>query len=200
MAISPDKLIDRKAFFKEGPRALLRAFAEGAREERIVEQTSAVPYLRPPGAALENEFLELCCGVGSCAEVCPANAIKLVPRKDDPGRYTPIIEPSEAACVLCDELACMAACQSGALTQIPRREIRIGLARVEASACWSWAGIDPGCNYCADRCPVGSDAIRIEKSASGHGPVVTDNCVGCGVCEYFCPAHPAAIQVMKVEI
>lgn len=200
MATSPEKPINRKAFFKEGPRALLRAFAEGAREERTDEKPSAAPRLRPPGAAPEKEFLELCCGVGSCAEVCPADAIKLVPRRDDPVRYAPTIEPSEAACVLCDELACIAACPSGALTQIPRREIRIGVARVDAARCMSWARIDPSCDYCADRCPVGRDAIVFEKRGESRGPVVKQGCTGCGVCEYYCPTGPAAIRVMEVDI
>jgi MauM/NapG family ferredoxin protein len=198
MATTPERQINRKTFFKEAPRAFLRAFAEGAAPERQAADGEPVPRLRPPGAAPEAEFLELCCGVAACAEACPADAIQIRPIEGEPDRAAPLIVPAEAACILCDELDCMSACPSGALTPVPRGEVRIGLARVDAGRCLSWAGIDPGCNYCADRCPAGREAIRIDKNDAGHGPVVESACTGCGVCEYYCPASPAAIRVFEI--
>jgi ferredoxin-type protein NapG len=93
----------------------------------------------------------------------------------------------------------MAACPSGALTPVPRGEIRIGRARIDPEVCLVWAGIDPGCDYCADRCPLGAEAISMVKNERGKGPAVKDGCVGCGVCEFYCPAGPAAIHVRTLE-
>lgn len=193
-----EKRIDRKTFLKEGPKVFLRAFAQGAREESTHDSPVQHFELRPPGAASGEEFLELCCGVGACAEVCPADAIQLHPRKDDPERLAPVIVPHEAACVVCDDLACMTACPSGALRPVSREEIRIGRARIRSDECLAWAGIDPGCNYCVDRCPLGTSAIVMKRKEEARGPVVQNGCIGCGVCEFYCPVSPSAIRVFEI--
>ena len=197
--MTDEKKIDRKTFLKDAPKVFLRAFAEGARGERAPAPKVSLPALRPPGAAEGEEFLELCCGTGACAEACPADAIQIRPLEEDPGRSAPVIVPAEAACVVCEELACMAACPSGALTPVPREEIRIGRAHVNTDECLVWAGIDLGCDYCVDRCPLGAVAISMVKIERGRGPVVKNGCVGCGVCEFYCPAGPAAIRVFEID-
>ncbi|MDE0333149.1 MAG: 4Fe-4S dicluster domain-containing protein [Nitrospinae bacterium] len=183
---------DRRAFLRKGPFAFIQAVLT---ESRAGGADTPRPPLRPPGAAPEEEFLELCCGVGACAEVCPAEAIRLVPGEGDSGVLHPIIVPQEAACIVCEDLACMKACPSGALTLVSREEIRIGRAQVNPDRCLAWSGTDPGCDYCVDRCPLGKQAIRLERAGPVRGPVVDKGCVGCGVCEYFCPAQPSAIRV-----
>ena len=183
---------DRRTFLRKGPFAFLEAVLSSSRADSADPPR---PPLRPPGAAPEEEFLDLCCGVGACAEVCPAEAIKLVSRADDSGALHPVIVPQEAACIVCEDLACMKACPSGALSLVSREEIRIGLAQVSPDRCLAWSGTDPGCDYCVDRCPLGAQAIRFERAGPVRGPVVEKGCVGCGVCEYFCPTQPSAIRV-----
>lgn len=197
LVVAKEKQMNRKTFFKEGPLVFLRAFAQGAQEDRQPNARGSIPQLRPPGAAEEDIFLDLCCGTGACVEVCPADAIQLRPRKDDSGRTTPVIVPREAACVLCEDLACMKACPTGALSPIEREKIRVGIARVDSEACLAWQGIDPGCDYCVTRCPVGREAIAMEREGNRHGPAVKGACVGCGVCEFFCPTHPVAICIYE---
>jgi len=192
-----EKSMDRKTFLREAPLLFLRALAAGVREQRRPDPKPSLPLLRPPGAAPEEEFLSLCCGIGACAESCPVDAIQLRPRADDPTARAPIIVPNDAACVVCEELACMNACPSGALTPVLREAIRIGHARVDVETCLAWAGIDQNCDYCVDRCPLGAAAIDMEKTVHGKGPLVKEGCIGCGVCEYFCPAQPAAIRVFE---
>ena len=56
------------------------------------------------------------------------------------------------------------------------------------------------CDLCVRQCPI-EGAISL-KSAEGlpndkaKTPVVTDKCVGCGVCEMICPTEPAAIRIV----
>ncbi|MFQ5682211.1 MAG: 4Fe-4S dicluster domain-containing protein [Candidatus Binatia bacterium] len=194
-----EKPIDRKTFLRKAPLAIARAFAQAVREAHPTIPKSSLPLLRPPGGAAKETFLDLCCGTGACADVCPAKAIQLRPREDTPSLRAPVIIPNEAACVVCDELACMSACPSGALVPVPREKIRIGFARVNTETCVAWTGTDPGCNYCVARCPLGTPAISIDKKADGKGPVVKDACIGCGVCEYYCPTQPPAIRVLARE-
>ncbi len=196
-----EKNIGRKDFFKEGPLSLLRAFMVAAREEppKRTPRREDLPLLRPPGAAPESEFLSLCEGGGACADVCPANAILLISRKDEPGRDAPMLEPSVAACVLCDDLACMKACPSGALKPLEREMIRIGIAKIDLEECFAWSGLDEFCDYCVERCPIGEAAIRMETREDKRGPVMGESCVGCGVCEFHCPDYPAAIRVFELS-
>ena len=53
------------------------------------------------------------------------------------------------------------------------------------------------CQICVDKCPLGVAALDI---ASPGGPVVVKAaCVGCGVCEMYCPTQPKAIVVETLE-
>ena len=48
------------------------------------------------------------------------------------------------------------------------------------------------CGACARHCPAA--AIRMVQNEAGHMiPAVDENfCIGCGTCEYYCPARPFA--------
>ena len=148
--------------------------------------------LRPPGALPEGEFIERCYRCGNCVDVCPAHAIKVTTGENAESVGTPYIEPSGGACVVCDDLACMKACPSGALGLVEDpAAIRMGMARVDAGVCVRSRGED--CRICVDRCPFGHDAIDI--SDGGEVSVVSDGCVGCGTCEFYCPTAPKAIVI-----
>ena len=195
-----DKQIDRKAFFKEGPLSFMRSFMQGMQqgETSIQRSTLEGPVLRPPGAALEADFLDLCTGSAQCALACPADAILMLPREDGSGLEAPRIIPVDGACVVCDDLSCMKVCPTGALTLVPREEIRVGLAKVNHETCFSWNKLDEECNYCVTRCPIGESAIRIEEREDGKGPVIGEACVGCGSCEQHCPEYPGAVRVFPI--
>lgn len=54
------------------------------------------------------------------------------------------------------------------------------------------------CDLCVKECPI-QEAIFLQVTEVNGlkvgKPVVTDKCVGCGLCEMICPAEPAAIEV-----
>lgn len=166
-----------------------------------VEQRFNLPaprlLLRPPGALPEESFLETCYRCGNCAEVCPADAIKLHPggRGDDAAQAgTPVIDANEAACVVCDDIACTKACPSGALFELTMpAEIHMGLAVVDHRLCVRSHGQD--CRECVDKCPIGETAIALTGRKKQTLEVFSDGCVGCGVCQLYCPTQPKAIVV-----
>lgn len=148
--------------------------------------------LRPPGAQPEREFLATCYRCGNCVDVCPAKAIRTMSTDDSTVRGTPYIDPDLAACVVCDELACVKACPSGALKPVAKgADIRMGLAKVNHSVCIRSRG--ESCRLCVEKCPLGEDAIQI--AAAGRVEVRSPGCVGCGVCQFYCPTAPKAITI-----
>jgi ferredoxin-type protein NapG len=198
---------DRRKFFAAGVARILRPVADAIERRWPLPVQRTV--LRPPGALPEIDFLKTCYRCGACMEACPAQCIHPTSSDDENLRGTPYIDPDIGACVVCDELACMKACPSGALQLVEAFAIRMGLARVRHDVCVRSSGED--CRICVDRCPLGETAIRIDgggrvavidpedggdeprRSSAGRG------CVGCGVCQHYCPTTPKAIVVHPRE-
>jgi Pyruvate/2-oxoacid:ferredoxin oxidoreductase delta subunit len=49
------------------------------------------------------------------------------------------------------------------------------------------------CTICIDHCPLGSEAIELRDN---NVHVKEHGCVGCGVCQYYCPTYPKSIVVI----
>jgi ferredoxin-type protein NapG len=152
----------------------------------------------------EAQFLDTCHRCGRCAEACPAKAIALSDSSDPRVSGTPYVDPDRQACVICDELACMKVCPSGALTLVDRFAIRMGLAVVDHDTCVRSKG-EP-CTICIDKCPIAAVAIRLDETGrvqvidpgSANGPgAISQGCTGCGVCQQYCPTgSEKAIRVV----
>lgn len=192
---------DRRKFFAAGLGRLLRPLADYIEQRLPIPLPVVRDVLRPPGALPEPDFLNTCYRCGACADSCPAKCIQLSLVADDERRGTPFIDPDIAACVICDDLACMKACPSGALKLVDRFDIRIGLAAVRHDLCVRSRGEE--CRVCVERCPLGETAIRVD--ASGRIEVVNPSnaagrgCVGCGICQHYCPTMPKAIITKVVH-
>jgi ferredoxin-type protein NapG len=208
--MSDDRPLDRRRFFRMGLRELLKPLANAAepieralRElESLDKAISATPgtpgsrslpiFLRPPGALDEQAFREQCSRCGICVSVCPADAIKI----DSTGAIAngaPYIVAAEAPCVACDGLHCMQNCPSGALRFTPLVDIDIGTAEWKSQFC-TRTTIGDDCRICVDQCPLGSAALVIDEA--GKVKVIEDGCIGCGVCERYCPTEPKSIVVV----
>ena len=187
---------DRRRFFRAGLLKLVGPLAAAVEKRLPAEFTTIRTSLRPPGALSEKAFLDTCFRSGACADACPANAIVLSVSDDARTNGTPYVEPNTQACVVCDELACMKVCPSGALRLVGRLEIRMGLARVDYETCVRTKGED--CTECVDQCPLGSVALRLDERGRVEviDPAGTgEGCTGCGVCQQVCPTKPKAIRI-----
>jgi Pyruvate/2-oxoacid:ferredoxin oxidoreductase delta subunit len=67
----------------------------------------------------------------------------------------------------------------------------MGRARAVQERCFAYQGIL--CRTCIDECPFEGEAIRPDAD---YRPIVTDRCVGCGICEHRCPADGSAIVIV----
>lgn len=158
-------------------------------------------FLRPPGALPEPQLADACSRCGKCVAACPADCIKIDDAPAEAGADSriagglPYIVASEAPCVVCEDLSCMKACPTGALTLVPANQIDMGTAKVDHGRCLRDAGRPSGsedCRLCVSSCPLGADAIGLD----GQGQIeVRDGCIGCGVCEWACPTKPPSIWV-----
>lgn len=200
-----DEQIDRRRFFREGLRQLFKPVEKAAAPvERFAREFAkldrppepAAParpitlplVLRPPGAVGEKDFLSACSRCGKCAEACPAECIVLAP---DVGSGAPHIIAEKKACVVCDSLACMNICPTGALQIVPRFAIHMGRAVWGEGKCLRGDGQD--CRICVDACPMGTAALDISPMG---GVDVKEACIGCGTCQHVCPTTPRAIVVV----
>lgn len=183
---------DRRDFFRLGLARVVGPVLDYV--ERRLPLGPSPPFLRPPGALPEAEFLATCQRCGSCVKVCPADAIRPLRSISSEAEGTPIIDPEIGPCLVCAALECMRVCPSGALRLVEVSQIRMGLARLGEARCLRSGGDD--CQVCIDRCPIGEAAIQLD--ATGRVVVRPTACVGCGVCQFYCPAHPKAIVVEPV--
>lgn len=174
---------DRIAAAAAGPARTVPA--DGPRSPR-----RSFPLHRPPGAIAEDAFLEACTRCGDCISVCPHDAIVLAPERLRTGAGTPVIEPRTAACAMCADMPCIAACEPRALrAELP---VRMAEVRIQPFACLAHQG--SFCSVCSERCPV-PGAIEVTR---GLPRIVEETCTGCGVCQYVCPAPENAILLMPV--
>lgn len=222
--------VDRRGFFSEGLRKMLRPVGDLI-EERLkgfeearwtdskhpatppsshrpaggpahapapihTEGGSLERFLRPPGALPEEEFLSTCATSGECVGACPVTAIRPATSDDTRLDGRPVIEANLQACVVCDDLACMKACPTGALQEVPVEAIRMGTAELDEELCLRSHGED--CQICVDKCPLGSAALEL-VSFDSEVLVHAEGCVGCGVCQMYCPTEPAALEVRPRE-
>ena len=188
----------RRGFFKEALNQLIQPVVE-LLDDRIsdhmpAEAPSHRPLFRPPGALPEAAFLETCHRCGNCVKNCPANAIFPLETLQPDLANTPYIDPEEQPCVLCDSLACMYVCPSGALQPVYAEDIKIGIAVFSADTCLRTKDVD--CTYCVDTCPIGADAIHF--TSEGIVEVLDGGCTGCGVCQYACPTSPKSIVIQPL--
>ncbi len=191
----------RREFFSRLSRSLVSEAVDSLHAIRgragIVDALQHAPpkvelarWLRPPGALPEHEFLATCTQCTDCQTACPYDAIKRLGPEFGKSAGTPAIIPSESACYLCEDMPCVSACKPLALLPIAIADVAMGTAVIDLQTCYLSQG--QPCDYCVARCPVQARAIGFGEDRL---PVISeDGCVGCGVCDYICPADAITIR------
>ena len=184
----------------------------------MVRPAAVDPHLlRPPGAADEKAFLDLCIRCGECMKVCLTNVLQPTGLQAGvEGMFSPRMDMrfiSEQSYCQYDCTLCGQVCPTGAIPRLTvdaKHEHPTGKAYFDHSRCLPWAEGTP-CICCEEMCPTPEKAIKILKTftikdkegeeVEIQQPYVNrDLCVGCGICESKCPLPgPAAIHVQRVD-
>jgi MauM/NapG family ferredoxin protein len=162
------------------------------------------PHLiRPPGVGDESGFLSRCVRCSQCMKVCPTSGLQPVLFEAGPeGLWAPRLVPRLGHCDYgCN--ACGQICPSGAIPPLDldvKREQVMGVAVIDRNRCWPWADGIP-CIVCEEMCPVPDKAVQLQVDEGDEVQkpvVVSDRCIGCGICEYQCPVEgEAAVRVYR---
>ncbi len=146
----------------------------------------------PPGALDYERFTAKCTGCQLCVSNCPGYVIKpaalhyglsgfLQPRLDfDSGMC-------EYECTVCSNI-----CPNGALMpldEMRKKRLQIGVAEYFRELCVV-VSERTHCGSCAEQCPTGAVHMVEWRDGLTIPQVEPELCIGCGACEYICPARP----------
>lgn len=200
----------RRRFLTETVPAATGALVLAASLGIYQRQARALPpyAIRPPGALAEASFQGACLRCGQCVRSCPYRILHLAELGEDIPTGTPFFIARQDFCRMCEDMPCIRACPSGALSQsLPAiYEARMGLAvLVDHENCLNYLGLR--CDVCYRACPLIDQAITLDVQVNRRSgvhtlfiPVVhSKHCTGCGKCEYSCVLDNAAIKVLPIK-
>ena len=160
--------------------------------------------LTPPGSGSMRHFAQHCTGCQLCISQCPNEVLR--PSSDLMHLMMPEMSYERGYCrPECNR--CSQVCPAGAIKLISHEDkasTQIGHAVWIKKNCVVLTD-DVECGNCASHCPTG--AIEMvpsdpDNDESPYVPAVNEaRCIGCGACEYLCPARPhSAIYVEGHEM
>ncbi|MDA3899370.1 MAG: 4Fe-4S binding protein [Spirochaetes bacterium] len=157
----------------------------------------------PPGAVSVERFIDSCIGCHLCTAACPTKILR--PSTTEYG-FRGILQPvidykngfCEYTCISCSQV-----CPTDAIRPITvkdKQKVRIGNARLAPDECIVYKD-SIACGACAEHCPTGALKMDKKEGLSYPAPAIDDQlCIGCGACEYVCPAAPKAFKIEPLSV
>ena len=160
--------------------------------------------LTPPGSLSFDHFAQHCTGCQLCVSECPNQVLR--PSSDLMHLMLPVMSYEHGycrpECTRCSEV-----CPAGAIKLIDqdvKTSVQIGHAVFIQKNCVAITD-KVECGNCARHCPSGAiEMVMLDENdeESPTVPAINESaCIGCGACEYVCPARPfSAIYVEGHEV
>lgn len=146
----------------------------------------------PPGAINLERFTDKCTSCHLCISHCPADIIKPLMFQNGADSFMlPVLSYRDDFChFTCTN--CSDICPNDALINLSlasKQVTCLGKAVLRKHSCIVYRdGFD--CAACSEHCPTKA-VYTVLYAGHLHAPVINpDYCIGCGACEYACPAEP----------
>ena len=160
--------------------------------------------LTPPGSLSFQHFAQHCTGCQLCVSECPNDVLR--PSSDLMHLMLPVMSYERGFCRP-ECTRCSDVCPAGAikpLDGVEKSSIQIGHAVFIKKNCVAITD-EVECGNCARHCPTGAiEMVMLDENDEESPSVPAINeaaCIGCGACEYVCPARPfSAIHVEGHEV
>ena len=156
----------------------------------------------PPGAVSVERFLSTCTACHLCVGRCPTRVLQpSLLLSGSRGVLQPRMDYRSGNCDFqCN--VCSRICPSGALLPLglqAKQETRIGTAEFVLERCVVFTNRTV-CGACAEICPTAAVRMVPYRDGLTIPAMEPDLCIGCGSCEFVCPAVPRrAITVRGVR-
>ncbi|WP_043584839.1 4Fe-4S binding protein [Geminisphaera colitermitum] len=154
----------------------------------------------PPGARSIDRFVAQCTACQLCVSACPSHVLE--PAVFGYGSLEGLMKPRlnfdrsfcNINCTTCGDVCPDHALQP--LVPAVKQRTRIGVAEVTHSRCIVITD-DTACGACAEHCPTA--ALQMKQRGARHAEPVVDEryCIGCGACQFACPALPKKAVVVR---
>lgn len=148
--------------------------------------------IAPPGALSFNHLAEKCISCHLCVSKCPSHVIKPAFMEYGPGG---MMQPKlyfdhgfcNYDCTICGEV-----CPTGAILPLTKEEkhhTQMGQVQLIIENCIVYYD-ETSCGACSEHCPTQAVHMVPYKGMLTIPEIRQKICVGCGGCEYVCPAIP----------
>lgn len=148
--------------------------------------------LCPPGAVSPEHLLKHCTACHLCIAKCPSHVLKpAVTEYGLGGVMQPVMYFDRGFCNF-DCTVCSDVCPNGAihpLTVEQKHLTQVGRVVFIKEDCIVYAD-ETSCGACSEHCPTQAVTMIPYKEGLTIPSIDPDICVGCGGCEYVCPARP----------
>jgi len=147
--------------------------------------------ITPPGAIGVDHFARLCIGCHACIGACPTQVLQpTLFSYGGKGMFMPQLNNRVGFCNL-DCTRCSQICPSGAIqpiTATAKKRLQIGQVQFVRDNCIViLQGTE--CGACSEHCPTKAVDMVLENKVKAP-QINVEICIGCGACEYACPAKP----------
>lgn len=166
--------------------------SENKKKDRsIIPNKKNFPVTPPGSLSLEN-FTKRCTACHLCVSVCMAQVLKpALFEYGVKGIMQPHMDYNESFCNY-DCTKCSKVCPTGAIMEIsPERKktTQIGVVRFIKENCVVLLD-GTSCGACSEHCPTKAVQMVPYKGMLTIPETNSEICIGCGACEFACPARP----------
>jgi len=148
--------------------------------------------IMPPGAMDINKFSRQCTSCHLCVSKCPAQIIEpSLFEYGIGGIMQPMLNFTNQFCNY-DCTICTDVCPTGALSSITKEtkhHTQIGRVQLYLENCIVYTD-ETSCGACSEHCPTQAVHMIPYKNHLTIPEINQEICVGCGGCEFICPALP----------